>query len=310
MTTVDNPFVSIVVPVYNDAEGLRTTVESLLEQEYSSFEVLVVDNNSTDETHSVACSYATANDTVHVEVEDGIQSSYAARNRGIRESNGEILAFVDSDMFVKPTWLDAAVETLQKKGASYLACDVEVVPASERLVERYDTATGFPIRTYVREQAFAPTCCLLVRRSVFEEVGTFDARLISGGDNEFGRRVAAAGIEQHVATNATMYHPARSSFRSQISKEIRVGRGFCQLQRCYPERYGKPGRPPRPSGAKSGTQKTESDSMPVAFRLLNKMFLFFRGVGYLREVIRGDDITKQGPAPTEGASSAGLSDQS
>jgi len=105
---------------------------------------------------------------------------------------------------------------------------------------RYDHHTGFPIDGYLNHQQFAPTCCLFVRRDVFEDVGLFDPRLVSGGDKEFGNRVDNAGYNQQFAEDVEMYHPTRNSLDALVSKDRRVGRGLCQLQRYHPNRYGTP----------------------------------------------------------------------
>lgn len=69
-------------------------------------------------------------------------------------------------------------------------------------------------------------------------VGTFDSRLTSSGDAEFGNRVASAGFEPVFKPQITMYHPARSSMMSLISTSIRLGRGQEQIRRRHPETFG------------------------------------------------------------------------
>ena len=92
--------------------------------------------------------------------------------------------------------------------ADYMDCNVELtLPDNPSLPVRYDHHTGFPIEAYLTHQQFAPTCCLFVRRSVFNDVGLFDNRLESGGDKEFGNRVDEAGYDLHFAEDVTMYHP-------------------------------------------------------------------------------------------------------
>lgn len=244
MTASDPPLVSVIVPVYNDPEGIEMTLSSLGEQTYPdrAHEILVVDNGSTDRTRDVVRSFADRDPTVRLVVEDERQGSYAARNRGIESSTGSILAFVDADMTVEPTWLDRVSEAMDGTDCDYVGCDVEIYTESgvEAPVSTYNRATGFPVEGYVTNQHFAPTCCLVVRRQVFEEVGLFDARMISGGDAEFGRRVHDAEFEQCFEPTVTMYHPARSSLRSLLSKRFRVGRGLVQYSRYHSERFDSP----------------------------------------------------------------------
>jgi len=230
--------ISVIVPVYNDPVGIQETLLSLLEQDYphDKHEIIIVDNNSKDETKYIAESIADGQDHVCVLTEKKIQSSYAARNTGIAASNGDLLAFIDADMTVPRTWLSDIATAFDNTGADYIACNVETyIPnGSNTLAAKYNSAIEFPIRYLLEEMKFAPTCCLAIRRSVIEEVGKFDERLISGGDNEFGQRVVSHGFKQVYMKDITMRHPARDSFEEIIKKGIRVGVGVEQLHELHP----------------------------------------------------------------------------
>ena len=285
----DSERISLVVPVYNDPEGISTTLESFLEQSINDFRIVVVDNGSTDRTPNVVRSYD--DDRLTLVHEREVQSSYAARNTGIRNTNAEILAFVDADMTVPEDWLESALHTFESTDADYMGCNVELtLPENPPLSARYDHHTGFPVQQYLEHQHFAPTCCLFTRREVFEDVGLFDHRLESGGDKEFGNRVHEAGYDLHFAEDVTMYHPTRSSLSAHVKKDRRVGRGLCQLQRYHPDRYGTPGVPPRPSGIK----RPERD-LPLkdrlAFGALSRLLTAVRGIGYYQEYLTGGRAT-------------------
>ncbi|MBP1985604.1 glycosyltransferase [Halolamina salifodinae] len=289
---------SIVIPVYNDPTGISKTINSLLGSFQSPPEILVVDNGSTDDTRDVIRNYANEHPNVHLLGEDEIQGSYAARNKGAQHAEGDVLAFIDADETVDDDWLETALQAMNEQNVDYLGCNVELTLPEDTLVGRYNARTGFPVKQYLENEHYAPTCALLVRREVFEDVGTFDSRLISGGDREFGERVYEAGYEQGYAEDATVYHPARTSLNALASKNFRVGRGFCQKQRYYPERFGKPGIPPTPSGdGDDDEDEPDSGLTRAAFALLSIAMLACRGFGYYYEYAFGekrDDV----PAPT------------
>lgn len=292
--------VAVIIPVYNDPPGVQDTLESLRPLlRVPNVAVFAVDNGSTDDTRDVIWNYTADYDNVHLLVEDEIQGSYAARNKGIEHADGDVLVFLDADETVGEDWLDTALEAMHEQDVDYLGCNVELTLPEDTLVGRYNARTGFPVKQYLEEEHYAPTCALLVKREVFEDVGRFDARLISGGDREFGERVHEAGYSQGYAKDATVYHPARTSFESLAKKNFRVGRGFCQKQRYYSERYGDPGIPPRPSGP-SGDEDAEAPESVftrLAFAILSIVMLACRGFGYYYEFLFGekrDDI----PAPT------------
>ncbi|AXR77193.1 glycosyltransferase [Natrarchaeobaculum sulfurireducens] len=278
---------AIVVPVYNDPDGIQTTLESLLTQT-TSHQIVVVDNDSTDLTPDIVRSYETDHDHLTLLHETELQSSYAARNTGIRNTDSDLLAFVDADMTVPEDWLESALHTFQTTDADYMGCNVELTPPENPpLPARYDHHTGFPVQQYLESQHFAPTCCLFVRRAVFEDVGLFDHRLESGGDKEFGNRVHDAGYDLHFAEDVTMYHPTRNTLRAHAKKDRRVGRGLCQLQRYHPDRYGTPGVPPRPSGIKR-PERDLPTSDRLSFGALSSTLTAVRGLGYYEEYLTGD----------------------
>ncbi len=161
---------------------------------------------------------------------------------------------------------------------------------------RYDHHTGFPIEGYLRHQQFAPTCCLFVRREVFEDVGLLDPRLVSGGDKEFGNRVHEAGYDLQFAEHTTMSHPTRNTIRAHFKKDRRVGRGLCQLQRFHPDRYGTPGIPPRPTGIKRPQSELPTRDR-LAFGVLSKVLTGVRGLGYYSEYLTGRHQSEDNEIP-------------
>jgi glycosyltransferase involved in cell wall biosynthesis len=225
--------VSIVIPVYNDPEGIRETVNTICKQTHDRYDVILIDNNSNDKTpiliNKLTKKYP---NIISAKEEIKIQSSYAARNTGIKHASGDVLIFLDADMWVPETWIESMASALEDKRADYLGCNVEVVADDQPTFwERYEQSFSFPVETYLENKHFAPTCALAVRRKVFDDVGLFDHRLESGGDKEFGQRVHRAGFKQGYAEDVTAYHPARDSFEALRSKALRIGRGRAQMRR-------------------------------------------------------------------------------
>jgi glycosyltransferase AglI len=235
---------SVIVPVWNDPDGLQETIGSLLRQMYArdEFEIVIVDNGSTDETLSVAESLRRAHPgLIVVEQERGVRSSYAGRNRGIRRARGEILCFIDADMTAPADYL-TQVQKAFESGVDYLGCQVELYAVPCTRAAEYNRAFGFRVAEYMRKEHFAPTCCLSVRRAVLERVGGFDPRLESGGDREFGERVRAAGFRQEYVPGIVLRHPARTTWLALWRKSRRTARGLAQLHYYYPDRYASAAR--------------------------------------------------------------------
>ena len=232
--------ISVIIPVYNDQCGLMDTLDSLVNQDFpkENFEIIISDNGSSDNTLNTAEMYAKRYpELIHIVVENNIKSSYAARNKGINASKGSIIAFIDSDMSVDKDWLTKIANSFEKNRVDYLACRVEIYLKIKSAYELYNKITGFPLESCINDNHFAPTCCLIVRKNVFNEVGLFDSRLVSSGDYEFGNRVFNSGYKLYYDDSIVMRHPARSTFKQIFCKFFRIGKGYKQLSYYYPKRY-------------------------------------------------------------------------
>jgi glycosyltransferase involved in cell wall biosynthesis len=228
------PNISIIIPTYNDPDGIDQTLHSLTRQTYSRYEILPVDNNSTDDTPQVIEKWAARYpNLIRPLIEQSVQSSYAARNTGIEAAAGDLLVFIDADMTASPTWLQHIHAAVDETAADYLGYEIEVyIPdGEESLWGYYDQAMGLPARYFYEEKQFVPTACLAVRANIFDKVGPFDATLASGGDKEFGQRVFShPDLTTAFADEIVVRHPARTTFAAHYKKAVRIGRGLARLQ--------------------------------------------------------------------------------
>lgn len=220
------PLVSVVIPVYNDAARLAGCLGALEKQTYPSdrVEILVVDNGSEDDVADAVDCFD--NVRLLVELRPG---SYAARNHGIREANGEVIAFTDADCVPASTWVERGVSHLMEDPAIGLVggrIDVLVRdPENPNGVELADIVVNFQQRRYIEEFQFAATASAFSRKSVFERVGRFNEEMLSGGDRDWGERVANAGYRLRYADDAVITHPARRSLRQLYVKSKRQHAG-------------------------------------------------------------------------------------
>lgn len=200
------PNASVVIIVRNGAKTILRQLDALASQQGApSFEVVVVDNGSTDNTRVVVEDWMRRN-TVSVRLIDASARASIphARNCGLRASRGDLIAFCDADDEVDPTWLRALLEPLNAE------------PALIAGFKRYRGPAGFDIPdagppgiSASHPYPFAPTCNLAVPRSVAIEVGGFDESLPRYGfeDVDFCWRVQRAGYPLRYQPNARItYH--------------------------------------------------------------------------------------------------------
>jgi glycosyltransferase involved in cell wall biosynthesis len=237
--------VSIVIPLLDDAARLRICLQALERQTFElPFEVLVVDNGSEHDPRRVLGAFA----GVRL-LREPRPSSYAARNRGVRDARGEVLAFTDSDCIPAEDWLERGhARVMALAEPAFVAGRIDVFaqePADPTPAERYEQLHAFPQRRFAEEMHFAATANLFVRRDVFARVGEFSDELISSGDREWGQRAAARGVAAVYADDAPVRHPARRSLAELARKARRVQAGLAQLRRIRGESLG-PGAAIRP----------------------------------------------------------------
>jgi len=230
------PLVSVIVPVWNDAERLDECLRALDAQTYPGIEVIVVDNGSTEPVGQVVARHSRAR-----LVREARPGSYAARNAGLAHARGEVFAFTDADCIPGPDWVEKGAARLGRGGGrSVVAGRIEVFPSAPlrpNAVEQYEAHFALAQGEFVRRYKFGATANLFAPREAFDRAGLFLAELKSGGDLEWGRRAAASGFVVEYAEEVCVRHPARSSLSQLYSKIVRVTGGLHDLKRMKGRAY-------------------------------------------------------------------------
>ncbi len=120
---MDNSLVSIIVPVYNVEKYLEQCISSILEQTYTNFELILVDDGSTDKSGDICDEWFKKDSRIKV-FHQRNQGLSAARNRGIELAKGEYFCFVDSDDFVTKEYVKDFMEAIEREDADFALCDI------------------------------------------------------------------------------------------------------------------------------------------------------------------------------------------
>jgi glycosyltransferase involved in cell wall biosynthesis len=223
------PEVSVVVPIYNGEADLPELIECLRSQTYPphSVEYLLVDNNSHDRTSSILETTAKFNQiTIHHLTENQIQSSYAARNKGIHHSKGEIIAFTDADCRPESEWLENLVKPFVNPEIALSAGEILALPGKTILEQHADRENTLSQKYTLAHPfcAYGQTANLAVRKQVLAEVGLFRPYLTSGGDADLCWRILRqTSYKLNFAENAIVRHRHRSTMKQLQSQWYRYG---------------------------------------------------------------------------------------
>ncbi|MFB6150293.1 MAG: glycosyltransferase family 2 protein [Haloarculaceae archaeon] len=202
------PTVTVVIPTYNRAEVLPRAVDSVLAQSYEDFELLVVDDGSTDRTAAALAAYD--DPRLRVVTHGDNRGANAARNTGIAEASGEYVAFLDSDDSWAPEKLERQLDRLLAAGDDAVAvyCDFELdVPggsgrlrsAAASVLARFDDDVPAEGGEELAAEILADRLhsgagsTLLVETAVARRIDGFDERLDRFQDPEFLLRVVQKG---------------------------------------------------------------------------------------------------------------------
>jgi glycosyltransferase involved in cell wall biosynthesis len=228
-----HPFVSVIIPVYNDAERLKLCLEALENQTYTKtgYEVIVVDNASDEaaDIKGVVAQFGQA-----IAAYENTPGSYAARNKGISLAKGEVIAFTDADCIPASDWIEKGVEhLLDVPNCGLVAGKIEIFfkdPTRLTTVELYESLMALPQQEFLEKHQYGATANVFTWRKVIKDVGAFDPSLKSSGDVEWGQRVHSYGYQQVYAEDTCVAHPARYSFKELYKRTLRHIGGTYDLQ--------------------------------------------------------------------------------
>lgn len=220
------PQVSVIVPVYNGEEDLPELLQGFRQQTYPSdrLEYLIVDNGSRDRTWEILQAADLPN--LKPLSQTQIQSSYAARNLGIKTAQYDILAFTDADCRPQPQWLENLVQPFAKPEIGLSVGEI-IALAGNTLLEQHADRQETLSQKHTLANAFCPygqTANLAVRRSIFEQVGLFRPHLTTGGDADICWRILRETDWKHeFVPDATVKHRHRRTLKELQKQWYRYG---------------------------------------------------------------------------------------
>ena len=226
--------VTVAIPTHNRAFYLNQTLDGLMLQDYenSQIEILVIDNNCTDNTKAVVEAYNNSKILVRY-IKETRQGLDHARNCAVEASTGDIIIFGDDDILVNPNWVSTMTAAFLADSENKIgAVGGEVIPVFPEGLPEWIKEWHAPLGFRKELGPLKPKDCpmganLAFRKSVFASLGLFSTALdrsagnyFSGGDSEMIRRVRSAGLEVWFSPDGAVKHqmPASRTTYKYVSK--------------------------------------------------------------------------------------------
>lgn len=183
-----NPLVSVIIPTYNRGWMLKEAVESVLAQDFIDFELIVVDDGSTDHTLDILDSYEK---DIHL-IRQENQGVSAARNAGMAEASGRLIAFLDSDDVWLPKKLSHQIDFFESNPNAVI-CQTEEIWVKNHIrvnpKKRHKKLSGMIFEPSLSLCLVSPSA-VMIKRTLFDEVGPFDETLPACEDYDLWLRIS------------------------------------------------------------------------------------------------------------------------
>jgi len=216
--------VSVIVPVYNGQETILQCVTSALANVYSDFEVIVINDGSTDKTGAIL---AGINDPRLVVISaDTNNGPSQSRNIGMKRSTGELIILLDSDTYVDTDWISRHVSAHNTLGSDIIGGSIVGVSrtmfgACDGFCNWWTSIPGSRDRKITRFHI--PSNNISFKKSIFKGVGFFEETMLTGEDIDFCFRARTAGLSMYMKSDIRAYHHDKDTYRGYISHQKKWG---------------------------------------------------------------------------------------
>ncbi|AGA28603.1 glycosyltransferase [Singulisphaera acidiphila] len=230
----ETPRVSVVVCTYNGGRTLDQCLQSLQALDYPDYEVIVVDDGSTDATGEVLERFPEI--TAIRQANLGLS---VARNVGLATATGSIIAYTDSDCFADPDWLSHLVDQLNRNGAAAVG-GPNLTPDDGWLAGCIAASPGQPTHVLLEDQLaeHVPGCNMAFRREALEAIHGFDPGFRTAGDDvDVCWRLQNAGYRITFAPGACVWHHRRHTPRRYFKQQAGYGEAEALLSFTHPDRF-------------------------------------------------------------------------
>jgi len=234
--TMTDIIFSVVIPVLNRESDIGECIESLLNQNFpsSKFEVIIVDNGSTDDTLKVIKHYPVKC------VLEKKKGPGAARNAGIRYARGEYLAFMDSDCVAEASWLNAFGRFVEKREV-WLAGGLTIGYSPGSALQRFLAGEEGPVKIKynLHRKNFVSSHNMIIKKELFNEIEGFKEEFIAGEDLDICWRAEKKTKKTGICDKAVVRHKYKKGINQLIRQRYTWGYYTGLLNERHPDKYSR-----------------------------------------------------------------------
>lgn len=223
------PIISVIVPIFNSSKTIKQLLMSLMNQSYTkdNYEIIIVDDGSTDETMEIVMTVVKKNSQPIIKI-ISLEHNYGpatARNRGIMNAGGEIIAFTDADAIPEKDWLKELIEAFDDENVGGVRGEI--------LTNDY---LLFPLRLAPIGNGYK-TCNIAYKREILNKVGLFDEKFRHpfGEDGDIAHRILNKGFKIKDSPKAIVFHPIKKLNLRQVVRMAMLRRYDVLFFRKHPK---------------------------------------------------------------------------
>lgn len=210
--------ISVIIPVYNAEETIENCILSVIDQSLPAecYEIIVVDNNSTDRTKSIIEKYPVRY------IFEPYPSVYKARNTAVAHSSGEVLAFIDGDCIADSKWLQEGLRMMQTFEIGLGTIFPQKSP--QKYLYLYDRLVYWKSIIVNKDDLNIWAGNSFISRKLFEELGGFNDKIVTAGDSILSMIAKKLGYHIGFASKSIVYHPV-DPLGKRLRRSLREGLG-------------------------------------------------------------------------------------
>jgi glycosyltransferase involved in cell wall biosynthesis len=191
-----NPKVSVIIPTYNRAKILPRTIESVLNQTFKDFELIIVDDGSTDNTKQTVGEFQKRDSRVKYIWQENFGAPAGPKNTGIKNAKGKYIAFLDDDDEWLPEKLERQIKLFSNSSGNlgFVGCNILVVEEKTKKIIKKLKMPSYPKEIFLKKllegNFIFTSSSILIKREVLNKVGLFDTNLKYADDWDLWLRIS------------------------------------------------------------------------------------------------------------------------